>query len=144
MSSLRFLTTTKAGPGIYAYKWKKDGTSKLIVPADKMSWSDSIGVRTTHRAHTPDKPEYQSAMRKMVVKYGPIAGGWDQAAFQKLLASFAANPLPTSAVSPARAPVPNAAPAPPAIPIDDWRSWAHKAPGDCACGIKRVMCEYHR
>ena len=28
--------------------------------------------------------------------------------------------------------------------FDDWRSWAHNRPGECACGIARVQCIYHR
>lgn len=27
---------------------------------------------------------------------------------------------------------------------DKWQTWAHSAPGDCKCGIKRAQCEYHR
>jgi hypothetical protein len=25
-----------------------------------------------------------------------------------------------------------------------WQDFAHKAPGDCPCGIARSMCDYHR
>lgn len=28
--------------------------------------------------------------------------------------------------------------------IDQWQAWAHNHPGDCACGIKRETCDYHR
>lgn len=28
--------------------------------------------------------------------------------------------------------------------IDQWQAWAHNQPGDCACGIKREACDYHR
>lgn len=28
--------------------------------------------------------------------------------------------------------------------ISDWQSWAHKEPGDCPCGIKKEMCDYHK
>lgn len=28
--------------------------------------------------------------------------------------------------------------------MSDWRAWAHNKPGDCACGIARAMCSYHR
>jgi len=26
----------------------------------------------------------------------------------------------------------------------DWRAWAHNIPGECACGIRREACKYHR
>lgn len=29
-------------------------------------------------------------------------------------------------------------------PGEDWRAWSHDKPGDCACGIKREQCEFHR
>lgn len=28
--------------------------------------------------------------------------------------------------------------------IDQWQTWAHNQPGDCPCGIKREVCDYHR
>lgn len=28
--------------------------------------------------------------------------------------------------------------------IDQWQAWAHNHPGDCACGIKREICDYHK
>ena len=28
--------------------------------------------------------------------------------------------------------------------IDQWQAWAHNQPGDCACGIKRETCDYHK
>lgn len=28
--------------------------------------------------------------------------------------------------------------------IDQWQAWAHNHPGDCACGIKRETCDYHK
>jgi hypothetical protein len=28
--------------------------------------------------------------------------------------------------------------------ISDWRTWQHKAPGECVCGIPRTQCDYHR
>lgn len=27
--------------------------------------------------------------------------------------------------------------------LTDWRVWAHDAPGDCPCGIRREVCCYH-
>lgn len=30
------------------------------------------------------------------------------------------------------------------LDLSDWRTWAHKAPGDCPCGIKREACDFHR
>lgn len=30
------------------------------------------------------------------------------------------------------------------VDVSDWRSWAHNIPGECACGIKRHMCTYHK
>lgn len=28
--------------------------------------------------------------------------------------------------------------------IDQWQAWAHNQPGDCACGIKKDSCDYHK
>lgn len=28
--------------------------------------------------------------------------------------------------------------------ISDWRAWAHNRPGECACGIPREICTYHK
>lgn len=28
--------------------------------------------------------------------------------------------------------------------ISNWRAWAHNMPGECACGIVRSLCIYHR
>ena len=28
--------------------------------------------------------------------------------------------------------------------ISDWRAWAHNVAGDCACGIKKHLCDYHK
>jgi len=28
--------------------------------------------------------------------------------------------------------------------ISDWQAWAHNVPGDCACGIKKHLCDYHK
>lgn len=25
-----------------------------------------------------------------------------------------------------------------------WRAWAHNVPGECACGIPRAICTYHK
>lgn len=30
------------------------------------------------------------------------------------------------------------------VDVSDWRKWQHKAEGECACGIRREMCVYHR
>lgn len=27
--------------------------------------------------------------------------------------------------------------------ISEWQAWAHNQPGDCPCGIKKDMCDYH-
>ena len=28
--------------------------------------------------------------------------------------------------------------------ISDWKAWQHNQPGECACGIHRKDCEYHK
>ena len=28
--------------------------------------------------------------------------------------------------------------------IDQWQAWSHNQPGDCACGIKKDSCDYHK
>lgn len=28
--------------------------------------------------------------------------------------------------------------------LSDWKAWQHKAPGECACGIPKARCDYHR
>lgn len=28
--------------------------------------------------------------------------------------------------------------------ISDWRSWANNYTGECACGIKKTDCDYHK
>lgn len=30
------------------------------------------------------------------------------------------------------------------VDISDWRAWAHNRPGECACGIPRERCTYHK
>jgi len=30
------------------------------------------------------------------------------------------------------------------VPEEGWRMWAHNVQGDCACGIRREQCEFHR
>lgn len=35
-------------------------------------------------------------------------------------------------------------PTKPITDISDWRAWAHNQPGDCACGINRSQCTYHK
>lgn len=30
------------------------------------------------------------------------------------------------------------------IDISDWRAWANSRPGECACGIPKTACNYHR
>lgn len=30
------------------------------------------------------------------------------------------------------------------IDLSDWRQWTHKVPGECACGIPKSRCDYHR
>lgn len=30
------------------------------------------------------------------------------------------------------------------VDVSDWRAWAHNRPGECACGIPKERCEYHR
>lgn len=32
----------------------------------------------------------------------------------------------------------------PKLDISDWRAWSHNRDGDCACGIVRKDCSYHR
>jgi hypothetical protein len=27
---------------------------------------------------------------------------------------------------------------------DHWKAWRHNEPGDCFCGIKRNLCDYHK
>ena len=41
-------------------------------------------------------------------------------------------------------PAPSQKPEVNAKDISDWRAWAHNQAGDCACGIARNMCDYHR
>lgn len=28
--------------------------------------------------------------------------------------------------------------------ISDWRAWGHNVAGDCPCGIKKTLCDYHK
>jgi hypothetical protein len=30
------------------------------------------------------------------------------------------------------------------IETDHWKAWSHQIPGDCPCGIKKHLCEYHK
>jgi hypothetical protein len=30
------------------------------------------------------------------------------------------------------------------IDVSNWEEWAHKVEGECACGIKRIDCAYHK
>lgn len=31
-----------------------------------------------------------------------------------------------------------------ALDISNWRAWANNKPGECGCGIKIEMCDYHK
>jgi hypothetical protein len=30
------------------------------------------------------------------------------------------------------------------IDTNDWKAWRHNVPGECACGILRQKCDYHK
>jgi hypothetical protein len=30
------------------------------------------------------------------------------------------------------------------VPTPDWRRWRAEIPGECPCGIARIMCTYHK
>ncbi len=36
------------------------------------------------------------------------------------------------------------APATKEVDVSDWRAWSNKQPGQCACGIARQQCDYHK
>jgi hypothetical protein len=58
-----------------------------------------------------------------------------EASERYLTASMAASLIDVTLTPPETKPVETVA---------DWRAWAHNCPGDCACGIRRVDCTYHK
>lgn len=42
------------------------------------------------------------------------------------------------------APVQASRPATQEVDVSDWRTWSNKTPGQCACGIARQQCDYHK
>ncbi len=54
-----------------------------------------------------------------------------------------ADATPTLRQFKAAAPI-ESVPTSPAANVNNWRAWSHNVPGECACGIQRSTCTYHR